>query len=412
MSDEKNALNTLKDMSVLKSMDVGVSDLPERLAFLTDELQNIVTISTTGGVEADKGPELSLENILRPVRKELGDEVSLYLFRIFRLLAIRNALKGGMAGIIYRRAKIIGNKLGLKTEKAMVEKVRDLKIGILKIVSSRGKKKVLHLTESATASGIPNIGRPICFFEAGLFAGMLESITNRRIDLKETKCGGLGDNACEFVLIDLSRKKITKRRILPEVSPFEVSSQENIELLTSLASHAIRAIENMAMYERNKQLIVIDGLTQVYNHGYFQQRLREELSRSDRHKMELSLIMLDIDKFKNFNDSYGHPAGDEVLKIVADILENSVRSIDMVARYGGDEFAIILPQTNKKGAEVVVERLKTKVKHYKFREEKSRKQLKLSITTGLASFPGDGKTAELLIEKSDQRLLKHKGKHI
>jgi len=104
------------------------------------------------------------------------------------------------------------------------------------------------------------------------------------------------------------------------------------------------------------ELAILDRLTMVYNHGYFERRIAEEIARCRRYKLTMSLMMLDIDHFKHINDTYGHPTGDEVLKTIARILKSDTRIVDLVARYGGEEFVIMLPETGMEGAVVAAER--------------------------------------------------------
>ncbi len=110
-----------------------------------------------------------------------------------------------------------------------------------------------------------------------------------------------------------------------------------------------------------KELIGTDGLTGLYNHNYFQEKLQDELARAQRHINIVSLIMIDIDNFKNINDTYGHLIGDEMLRSVAGLIWESSRNIDTVARYGGDEFSVILPETGLKGAVIFAERVRKKI---------------------------------------------------
>lgn len=126
----------------------------------------------------------------------------------------------------------------------------------------------------------------------------------------------------------------------------------NRTLLSIITNQASVALGSAIQAE----LAILDRLTMLYNRGYFQRRLTEEIARCRRYKLTMSLIMLDIDHFKFINDTYGHPVGDEVLKTIAHILKKNTRIVDLCARYGGEEFIVMLPETDLKGALAVAER--------------------------------------------------------
>ncbi len=145
-------------------------------------------------------------------------------------------------------------------------------------------------------------------------------------------------------------------------------------------------------------LAVKDGLTGLFNRRYFNELINIEVNRVKRTPAALSLLMLDIDNFKNYNDTEGHPAGDELLKGVAKVLKSSVRAVDLVCRYGGEEFIIILPQTDKGGAQIIAERIRVQVGLF----------FPTTISIGISTFPEDGKEIEQLVEKADNALYKAK----
>ncbi|MFH1678113.1 MAG: diguanylate cyclase [Candidatus Omnitrophota bacterium] len=145
-------------------------------------------------------------------------------------------------------------------------------------------------------------------------------------------------------------------------------------------------------------LAVKDGLTGLFNRRYFNELINVEINRVKRTPAALSVLMLDIDNFKNYNDAQGHQAGDELLKGIAKVLKNSVRAVDMVCRYGGEEFVVILPQTDKSGAKIIAERMRVQVSLY----------FPTTISIGIASFPDDAKETEQLIEKADNALYQAK----
>ena len=133
---------------------------------------------------------------------------------------------------------------------------------------------------------------------------------------------------------------------------------DELELLQILASQAAAALANAALYRTLERQAITDGLTGLYNHRYFYERLNQEIARAQRYGLPLSLLMIDIDDFKHFNDRFGHPAGDLVLAEVGRILATKIRTgVDIASRYGGEEFTIVLPNTARDGAQVVGARL-------------------------------------------------------
>jgi len=150
--------------------------------------------------------------------------------------------------------------------------------------------------------------------------------------------------------------------------------------------------------EELERLSTSDALTGLYNRRYLTQRLSEELLRSYRHKSSFSVLMADVDEFKKYNDAFGHPAGDEVLKKVASILLNSTRSEDCTARYGGEEFAVLLTGTSGEVAAEVAERIRARVESQKFAGRK------ITLSIGIAEFPDHGQSADEVIESADEAL--------
>ena len=154
---------------------------------------------------------------------------------------------------------------------------------------------------------------------------------------------------------------------------------------------------------RLAQLAVTDGLTGLYNHRHFHERLTLEVERSQRSGLPLSLLMLDVDHFKQFNDTFGHPSGDEVLRQLARVLGDTRRANDVVARYGGEEFAVILVDTPKFTAAKVAERVRERIYDNDFSEAAPRAG-RLSVSIGVATFPDDGADVEALVRSADTAL--------
>lgn len=186
-----------------------------------------------------------------------------------------------------------------------------------------------------------------------------------------------------------------------------VFNSEDLRFLSTIADLGAMALENAILYQRTKELAIRDGLTNLYLRRYFSQQLNQEVIRSVRKKSELSLLILDIDKFKSYNDKYGHIAGDIVLKTIGNILNSYFSEPgNLVCRYGGEEFAVLLPEVAKSKAIKLAEDLRKKIKDFDIFLRK--KKTNISVSIGVATFPSDARTKEELILKSDMQLLKAK----
>jgi diguanylate cyclase (GGDEF)-like protein len=191
-------------------------------------------------------------------------------------------------------------------------------------------------------------------------------------------------------------------------------SRDDLRMLIMLANQAGLAIENSQLYEQAIIRSNSDSLTGLWNHGYFHHLLRRETEKARINKTELSLIMLDMDNFKIYNDKLGHQAGDNILQELGRLLSDYSRKMDLIARYGGEEFAIILPYTNKREAMIIAERLRQMIDQHPFPQEEVLPNKKLTASLGVAVFPNDAQTYLDLISAADQRLYtaKDKGKNI
>jgi diguanylate cyclase (GGDEF)-like protein len=174
-----------------------------------------------------------------------------------------------------------------------------------------------------------------------------------------------------------------------------------------MANEAAMALENARLYEEARALADRDPLTGFYNHRYVHERLGEEVVRAQRTRRPVSLLMLDLDDFKLVNDTFGHLFGDRVLVWVAERIRACLRASDVAARYGGDEFAIILPETDGEAARVIAQRIVEAFIAQPFVAD-GRRPLPLGVSVGVAAHPGDGRTPTQLIAAADARLYRIK----
>jgi diguanylate cyclase (GGDEF)-like protein len=175
-------------------------------------------------------------------------------------------------------------------------------------------------------------------------------------------------------------------------------------LLTTVANDLTIAVENSELYKLTKRMAITDELTGLNNYRFMLQRLDDEIERARRFGRNLSLLMLDADDFKLFNDTQGHVAGDVALSELANVMRGAVRDIDVVCRYGGEEFAILLPETDADGAFVAAEKVREAVASHAFSDADGRKTERLTVSIGLATFPVPAADREDLLRQADDAL--------
>jgi len=211
------------------------------------------------------------------------------------------------------------------------------------------------------------------------------------------------------------------------VKPFE-----SLDLISAVAG---RAAEKARLVAQNRELVeklklanedlqkangilqemaVRDGLTSLYNHRYFQEALALEFARSKRYAKQCSVIFIDVDNFKMYNDTHGHPEGDGLLRTLAGIMTTHLRTTDLAARYGGEEFVLLLPETAKESAVRIAQGLRAKVEEEPFPGRETQPLGRVTISIGVASYPEDGSDAPSVMAYADQLLYKakHGGKNM
>ncbi|MGE5893421.1 MAG: diguanylate cyclase [bacterium] len=205
------------------------------------------------------------------------------------------------------------------------------------------------------------------------------------------------------------------------VKPFE-----DISVITTVANRAADKIrlmeENQRLLEEIKkknaelevvnrtlkELAIRDGLTGLYNHRYFQEAFAKELIRARRYGLVFSLLFIDVDHFKHYNDAYGHPVGDNLLRSLTRVIKDRLRASDFLARYGGEEFVIILPETPKENAFTIAETIRQHIADHSFEGRETQPLGRITVSLGISTFPTDGEDGTSLIKHADEALYRAK----
>lgn len=259
-------------------------------------------------------------------------------------------------------------------------------------------------------------GRPVVRQEPVRMRGLVERVYRRQ---KVTTLTGLDNKAhlekltgrdirtpaaLTFAAMQYQRSRIgTLGVVTPGRKPPEA---EDLGLFELLVRQAGIAVKNAREFERTQTLSITDGLTGAYNYRFLVDALRKEIGRAERFEEGFSIIMLDVDGLKEYNDVHGHLRGSGVIRRVAHIVSDKLRSIDMLCKYGGDEFVVILPRTKKEGAALAAERIRDCIDSHAFVGQDVTGNITASM--GIASFPEDGVTVEQLISSADKALYRAK----
>ena len=191
-------------------------------------------------------------------------------------------------------------------------------------------------------------------------------------------------------------------------SSMERLGHRETQVLKAISTGLVVAVENSRLYRLTHRLAVTDDLTGLYNYRYLQQRLDDEIERSRRYEKTFSLLMLDIDGFKRFNDTQGHLAGDRALADLGAVIRSAVREVDIVTRYGGEEFSVILPETDSSGALIAAEKIREAVAAHEFLDAGGQPGLRLTVSIGLATYPVHAADKESLLRHADDAVYEAK----
>ena len=217
----------------------------------------------------------------------------------------------------------------------------------------------------------------------------------------EDKIRGQEAGADDFITKPFDRTELILR----------VKSMLRIKMLHDQLTEKVEELE--LARRRLRELAEVDDLTGLFNKRYLTDALTREWERTDRYQREFSIVLLDIDFFKRFNDQFGHPTGDHVLRQAASLLGEQSRKVDTLGRYGGEEFLHLLLETGPEGAALVAERHRARFEDHSLVDEHDRPIGKFTISAGVACFPQDGSTLEEIVKRADERLYeaKHNGRN-
>jgi diguanylate cyclase (GGDEF)-like protein len=218
---------------------------------------------------------------------------------------------------------------------------------------------------------------------------------NARVEINSHDELGLAASAFNNMASELQTYTQSLERKVEERSAEVRHKNDELEILNTRLKDAISDLET---------LVVTDPLTGVYNRRHFNEVIEFEFRRSARASHPLTLIMVDVDHFKRFNDTFGHQAGDEILRHVAQVLEDTIRTTDILARYGGEEFVLLLLDTPGKVAEAIGEKLRVSLESYSFPVGRNKPLAQVTVSVGVASFPEDADNSEDLLERADRAM--------
>jgi diguanylate cyclase (GGDEF)-like protein len=184
--------------------------------------------------------------------------------------------------------------------------------------------------------------------------------------------------------------------------------REKLNLLAILSSFAAMAIHNATLHKRTKLMAITDSLTGLHNHRYFKQYFKQEMGRAKRYHKPFSIIMMDVDDFKSFNDSFGHAAGDNLLRILGAVIMETIRGVDVAFRYGGEEFIVLLPETRLDKAVLAAERLREAVQSGTANKLAGPASSGVTVSIGVASYPDNADKMDELFNIVDSLLYQAK----
>jgi len=273
-----------------------------------------------------------------------------------------------------------------------------------------GNRLVLNVRESAGEPFVED-------FQSRVLHSIQEEVPNYEIteDMRalilDAPLTGKNDAVQSYVFLPLVMEGVFLGGIAVAHARPDVFSGQTQDALDAVAAHATIILDNAILHRRVKMASITDGLTALFTHGYFQQVLDEEFLRARRYHTQFSVILVDLDDFKQFNDNFGHLAGDKILKEAGQCLRAVVRDADVVCRYGGDEFAVLLPETPMAGAMITAQRICRIFHDHRIVVNES--PIQVTVSVGVAAYPESGQTKVKLFQNADSALYnaKQQGKN-
>ncbi|VAX07235.1 diguanylate cyclase (GGDEF domain) [hydrothermal vent metagenome] len=254
-------------------------------------------------------------------------------------------------------------------------------------------------TEEEVCSIRPNIHEGIYSLVA--FAGICRLIEDIDTDVTITKQDIFSPDIGSLVIVPFLRRGKVMGLICAFRDRPNKFAFSDLNLFNSVAEHLAIALENARLFEKTKMMAITDGLTELFNKRYLIDVLDTEIARAARCEHDLSFLIMDIDNFKHYNDTNGHPAGDTLLKELAFLITSSIRKIDIPCRYGGEEFVVVLPETSKTNAKIVADKLLKKIASHPFAHAEAQPLGCISVSMGLAAYPYDATDDDGLVYAAD-----------
>jgi len=324
----------------------------------TQTLSRLQWLASIAREDAGQQEPLLLPD-LKPKEDDPQKRPTVWLYRAVRLLPMRELLGRRLgAAVDYQAGRRVADQAPIASIEDFLQVGQELGLGTAEIVERTDDKIVVDEWGCSTCEGLQNINEKVCHFEAGFISRALEKALGRRARATETLCWVSGDDRCRFVAT-----------LGPEGSAPGTaadlcmdSAHDPVEIMAALvgtASQAMRLANELR--QKNIELALLattDPLTELLNRRALIDKLNEEIERAQRYATPLALAMVDVDEFKQVNDTYGHDVGDQVLKRIASVLNEATRTADVVARHGGEEFCVLCPHLALPKAEKVMERLR------------------------------------------------------